>query len=78
MFTLTSISSALEFWSVNHTSIDENSELKVSKLSNNRPKNKNKCIQDSWIMLIIIVKKLKWTNATSAVSKWGTFSPLSF
>ena len=29
MFILSSISSGLEFWSVNHTSIYENSELKV-------------------------------------------------
>ena len=31
MFILSSISSALEFWSVNHTSIYENPELKVFK-----------------------------------------------
>ena len=31
MFILSSISSGLEFWSVNHTSIYENSELKVFK-----------------------------------------------
>ena len=31
MFILSSISSALEFWSVNHTSVYENSELKVFK-----------------------------------------------
>ena len=44
MFTLSSISSGLEFWSVNHTSIHDNSELKVfknikflSELSNNWP-----------------------------------------
>ena len=29
MFILSSIASGLEFWSVNHTSICENSELKV-------------------------------------------------
>ena len=29
MFNLSSISSGLEFWSVNHTSIYENSELNV-------------------------------------------------
>ena len=29
MFILSSISSSLKFWSVNHTSIYENSELKV-------------------------------------------------
>ena len=31
MFTLSSISRGLEFWSVNHTSIYQNSELKISK-----------------------------------------------
>ena len=31
MFVLTSIFSSLEFWSVNHTLIYENSELKVFK-----------------------------------------------
>ena len=31
MFILSSISGDLEFWSVNHTSIYENSELKVFK-----------------------------------------------
>ena len=44
MFTLSSISSGLEFWSVNHNSIHDNSELKVfknikflSEISNNWP-----------------------------------------
>ena len=31
MFILSPISSGLEFWSVNHTSIYENSELKIFK-----------------------------------------------
>ena len=31
MFILSSISSRLEFWSVNHTSIYENSELNIFK-----------------------------------------------
>ena len=31
MYSLSSISSGLEFWSANHTSIYENSELKVFK-----------------------------------------------
>ena len=31
MFILSSISSGLKFWSVNHTSIYEHSELKVSE-----------------------------------------------
>ena len=34
MFILISISSGLEVWSVNHTSIYENSESKVSKNTN--------------------------------------------
>ena len=44
-FLLSSISSSLEFWSVNYTSIKENSELKVFKniffgeISNNWPNN---------------------------------------
>ena len=45
MFILSSVSSDLEYWSVNHTSIHENSELKVfrkmkflSEISNNWPK----------------------------------------
>ena len=44
MFVLSSVSSGLEFWSVNHTSIYENSESKVFKnikflgeISNNWP-----------------------------------------
>ena len=44
MFILSSISSGLEFWSVNHTWLYENSESKVfknirflSKISNNWP-----------------------------------------
>ena len=44
MLILSSTSSGLEFWSVNHTSIYENSESKVSKnikilgeISNSRP-----------------------------------------
>ena len=45
MFTLSFTSSSLEFWSVDHTSIYENSELRVFKnitflgeISNNWPK----------------------------------------
>ena len=65
MFILSSGSSGLEFWSLNHTSIYENAELKdftsikcLGKTSNNWPTKrfiKNKWIQDSRIMLIIIV-----------------------
>ena len=34
MFILSSVSNGLEFWSVNHPSIHENSELKVFKTIN--------------------------------------------
>ena len=44
MFILSSVSNGLEFWSVNHTSINEKSESKVfktikclSEISNNKP-----------------------------------------
>ena len=64
MFILSFISSDLKFWSVNHTSTNQNSELKVSKnikflseISNNWP-NVLLCMQDSWIMLIIIVDNI--------------------
>ena len=59
MFVLSSFSSGLEFQSVNHTSIYENSELNVFKIikflgeiSSNWASKlfiRNKCIQDSWI-----------------------------
>ena len=46
MFVLSSISNSLKFWSVNHTSIYENSELKdfknirfLGEISNNWPNN---------------------------------------
>ena len=55
MFILSPISSGLEFWSVNHTPIYKNSELKVFKstkflgeISNNWPKNfywKQMCVR---------------------------------
>ena len=64
MFILSFISSGLELWSVNHTSIYENSELKVFKnitflgeISNNWPKDLlgTNVYKILWIMLIIIV-----------------------
>ena len=68
MFVLSSFSSGLEFQSVNHTSIYENSELNVFKIikflgeiSSNWASKlfiRNKCIQDSWILLIIIVNNV--------------------
>ena len=55
-----------EFWGVNHTSIYENSELKVFLK------------KEPWILLIIIIVILAWTNnITSVISKWGTFSSFS-
>ena len=60
MFILSSVCSGWEFWSVNHTSINENSELQVFKnikvlgeISNNWPKNlfrmnKYKTIESCW------------------------------
>ena len=54
MFIWSSISSSLEFWLINHTLIYENSELNVLTKRFIR----NKCIQDSWILLIIIVSNI--------------------
>ena len=71
MFILFSISSGLEFWSVNHTSIYGNSELKVFKnikflgeISNNWlndifGKNGCKTLDSCWYSLLAI---LQWTN----------------
>ena len=67
MFILSFISSGLELWSVNHTSIYENSELKVFKnitflgeISNNWPKDLlgTNVYKILWIMLIIIVDNI--------------------
>ena len=67
---LSSISIGLEFWSVNHTSMYENSELKVFKnikflgeISNNWSNhllgtNVCKTLQSSWILLIIVVDNI--------------------
>ena len=66
MFILSSIASGLEFWSVHHTSIYENSELKVFKnatflgeISSNWPNDilwTN--VYDSCILLIIVVNNI--------------------
>ena len=42
MFILSSMSSSLEFWSVNHNSVYENSELKLLKIWN------------SWVKYVIL------------------------
>ena len=66
IFILPFISRELELWSINHTSIYENSEsndfknIKFSgEISNNWPRRfiTNTCIQDSWILLIAINKQ---------------------
>ena len=51
MFILSSIFSGLEFWSVKHTSVYENSELNIFK-------NINFFGKDSWILLIIGIKNM--------------------
>ena len=86
MFVLSSIFSGLEFWSVSHTSIYENSELNVFKnikvldeMSNywsNDLIETNLCkTLESWIYSLLTI--LQWTNTTSLISKWGIFSPFS-
>ena len=83
MFILSSISSSLEFWSVNHTSIYENSWLNAFKniyflgeISSNWPRDflgidSYKTLESCWQPLST---KLQWTNTTSVFSKLGTFS----
>ena len=84
MFILCSISYDLELWSVKHTSIYGNSESKVFKdikflgeISDNCPNyllgtNAYKTLESCWYFLLTI---LECVNTTSAISKWGTFSP---
>ena len=84
IYLLSSISSGLEFWSVNHISIYENSASKVFKhtkllheLSNNWPHNflginVYKTLESCWQSLFLI---LKWANTSSVISKWGAFLP---
>ena len=82
MLSLSSISSGLEFWSVNQTSIYENSELKVFKnikfldeISNDWPKDlkgRNVCrTLESWWSSLLTT--LQWTKITSVISKCGNF-----
>ena len=87
MFLLSSITSSLEFWSVNHTLIYENSESKVfknikfsGKISNNWPNNLletnvYKTLECCWWSLLTI---LQCTNTTLVISKWGMLSPFLF
>ena len=65
MFILSTTSRGLEFWSVSHTSICEYIKLNVfenikflGEISSNWQFIRNKCIQDSWILLIIIVNNI--------------------
>ena len=70
MFTFSSISRSLEFWSVNHTSIYENSESKGCK-------NFLTCLKYVTINQMIYLEQiLQCINTTSVISKWGTFSPV--
>ena len=63
MIILPSISSSLEFYSVHHSSIYENSESKdfknikdLCEISNKWSNEfRNKCIEDSWILLVMDV-----------------------
>ena len=86
---MSSISSVLEFWFVNHTSIGENPESNIFKdikfsgeLYNNWPKDGDgtwhKCMQYSWVFLIIIISNIQCINTTSVISKRGLFSPFCF
>ena len=66
MFILSSISSGLKFWSVNHTSVNENSELRVfknikvlGKISSNLPNDSLRTnVYKTWIILIIVVDNI--------------------
>ena len=78
MFILSSISRGLKYWSVNHTSIYENSESKVfknmkclSETSNNWPKhllgtNVYKTPESYWWLLLMILQCLKIFQALKA------------
>ena len=75
MVILCSICSGLQFWSVNHTLLDENFDLKVFKnikflgeIFDNWPKDLSgkKSIQDFWILLIITLHKITMGNHNTA------------
>ena len=87
MFILSYISSGLEFWSVNHTSIYENSELKVFKnikfLGKNLNNPPNDLLRTNVYKILELCCKsfltiLQCINTTSVISKGGTFSQISF
>ena len=66
MFILSSISSSLKFWSVNHNSVNENSELRVfknikvlGKISSNLPNDLLRTnVYKTWIMLMNVVDNI--------------------
>ena len=86
IFILSSICRRLEFWSVNHTSVYENSEPNVFPKykifrwnTNNCPNNllrtnAYKTVELCWQLLSTI---LQCTNITSVISRLGTFIPFS-
>ena len=86
MFMQCSVSSSLEFWSVNHTSIYENSKSKVFKkikfwgeisknwLNDSLATNVQKALKSCWKSLFTILQS---TNTTSVICKWSKFSPFS-
>ena len=87
MFILSYISSGLEFWSVNHTSIYENSELKVFKKFKLLGEIFNNWPNDLWGTNVCKILELccksfltilQCINTTSVISKGGTFSQISF
>ena len=76
-FNLSSISNGWLFWSVNHTSISWNSELKifekiwfVGEISNKLP-NVCKTLESCWQSLLTILQR---TNITSIILRCGIFS----
>ena len=87
MLILSSISSGLEFWSVNHSSIYKKSESKVFKnitfqgeISNKWPndlfeRTTYKILEPCWYTLLTL---LQCTNTTAVISKSGIFSPFSY
>ena len=75
MVILSSTCSGLQFWSVNHTLLDENFDLKVFKnikflgeIFDNWTKDLSgkKSIQDFWILLIITLHKVTMGNHNAA------------
>ena len=87
MFILSSISSDLDFWSVNHISIHKNSESKVFKnikflgeISYNWPNdlletNACKTLESCWQLLLTI---LQCTNTAFLIYKWDIFTIFIF